>query len=156
MIKNSPSASRFMPRHRSGLTLVTAVRTAATITTSSAELRSNFARPKEGIELAMDCRVEDMVCSVEMMCTIGASGRKLRIDGTILYGVVCNQAEWMIICQPPATAGNSRRRVSNQLPFRFPVSVEKSMARHFAHRPGSETPFSLLSCRPLRSLYRSG
>jgi hypothetical protein len=47
---------------------VTAVRTAATMTTSSAELRSNLARPKEGMELAMVCKVEDIVnvvCMVE-------------------------------------------------------------------------------------------
>jgi hypothetical protein len=59
--------------NHTGLTLVTAVRTAATITTSSAELSRSFARPKEGIELAIDCRVEDMVIVVGMMCLEGIS-----------------------------------------------------------------------------------
>jgi hypothetical protein len=51
------------------LTFVTAVRTAATMTTSSAELSNNLARPMEGMALAMDDRVEDIVCKVKTMCS---------------------------------------------------------------------------------------
>jgi hypothetical protein len=43
------------------LTLVIGVLTAETITTSSAELINSLALPKEGIDEAMLCNVEDMV-----------------------------------------------------------------------------------------------
>ena len=53
------------------LTLVTAVRTVETMTTSSDEL-INSARPREGRDEAMFCRVDVMVAKVTS-CTYGCA-----------------------------------------------------------------------------------
>jgi len=49
---------------------VIAVRTALTMTTSSDELMSSLARPREGIAEVMDCSVDDIVDDVFAMCAV--------------------------------------------------------------------------------------